>query len=658
MPVIAAVSENDIFWASAVLGLPAHAFTGVDGNDPRMRVLRSNDSIDVAACPGSGKTTLLVAKLAILARRWPYIAQGVCVLSHTNVARIEIEQRLANDSTGRTILSYPHYIGTIHGFINTFIALPYLKSQGIPIVAIDDDICCHRRWFKLSYAQRNSLERNGRTAKHMRIEDALFGLGDVRWGSGTLGRNTPTYRSLVDACRNTTNEGYHCHDDMLIWAEDAIEHSPQLVGSVRRRFPYLFLDEVQDNSERQSRLLHRIFSEGDFPVKRQRFGDMNQAIYGHRREASSVQTDPFPQADILIEVPNSHRFGQQIAESANPVALVPPGLIGLREHNDRDQTAVLLFDPNGADQVLPAYARLLIDRFNEQERQNAVFAAIGAVRSGHNPNNPPNCVAHYWSSYDPSAANIRTVPTTFLGYVRSGIAAAASSNDLKIIVNRVAEGLIRLAIILNPTFRPLARSSWHRQVQASLAHEPTAMKRYSSLAWALATGHLPTTSTQWERWKSPITDIATVLLQGAPAGISDGFLDWVDAVDLDMSAKAGNFYAYPPDDPLVRVKVGTIHSVKGETHMATLVLDTHYYGSHLLRIKDWLVGRQMGLPPRPASETLRASLKQHYVAMTRPSHFLCVAMRTGDLTTEEIQLMQHRHWRIGYVGQNGVQWRE
>ena len=62
----------------------------------RIAVLREVKSCDVQAGPGSGKTTILIAKLAILARKWPSRDRGICVLSHTNVARKEIEQKIGS----------------------------------------------------------------------------------------------------------------------------------------------------------------------------------------------------------------------------------------------------------------------------------------------------------------------------------------------------------------------------------------------------------------------------------------------------------------------------------------------------------------------------------------------------------------------------------
>ncbi len=131
-PYLLGIGDDDIEWVCRVLNLPPTAFSGKNGNDPRLDVIKSLSSLDVEACPGSGKTTLLVAKLAILARHWTERRRGICVLSHTNVARREIETRLGGTPEGKLLLSYPHFVGTIHGFVNEFLALPWLRSKPYP----------------------------------------------------------------------------------------------------------------------------------------------------------------------------------------------------------------------------------------------------------------------------------------------------------------------------------------------------------------------------------------------------------------------------------------------------------------------------------------------------------------------------------------------
>ena len=91
------VTDDDIDWVCQLMKLdPLDA--------PRRNFLKSLTTTDVSACPGSGKTTLVVAKLAILARKWKSNTRGICVLSHTNVAREEIEHRLGSTDVGQRLL--------------------------------------------------------------------------------------------------------------------------------------------------------------------------------------------------------------------------------------------------------------------------------------------------------------------------------------------------------------------------------------------------------------------------------------------------------------------------------------------------------------------------------------------------------------------------
>ncbi|MCT9074871.1 UvrD-helicase domain-containing protein [Cupriavidus gilardii] len=71
----------------------------------RRAALLENNSRDFNAVPGSGKTSLLAVKLLLLAKKWPYARRGLCILSHTNVARDEIARRLAQTTEGAQLLT-------------------------------------------------------------------------------------------------------------------------------------------------------------------------------------------------------------------------------------------------------------------------------------------------------------------------------------------------------------------------------------------------------------------------------------------------------------------------------------------------------------------------------------------------------------------------
>ena len=106
----------------------------------RREIIKDLGTFDVQAFPGSGKTTVLIAKLAILAKKWPHTHKGICVLSHTNVAKDEIDRHLGQNELGRKLLSYPHFIGTLHSFCDTYLSVPWLKSKGYQISMIDINI--------------------------------------------------------------------------------------------------------------------------------------------------------------------------------------------------------------------------------------------------------------------------------------------------------------------------------------------------------------------------------------------------------------------------------------------------------------------------------------------------------------------------------------
>lgn len=133
------ITDEDIRWAEAILGKDIHF------DEEHIKVIKCLESKDVQAFPGSGKTTALVAKLAILAKKWLASFQGICVLSHTNVAREEIEKRLGATEVGRKILSYPHFVGTFQAFFDNFIAIPWLRSKGYPVNLVDNDIVLNNR---------------------------------------------------------------------------------------------------------------------------------------------------------------------------------------------------------------------------------------------------------------------------------------------------------------------------------------------------------------------------------------------------------------------------------------------------------------------------------------------------------------------------------
>src|SRR6185437_13240178 len=75
--------------------------------------------------------------------------------------------------------------------------------------------------------------------------------------------------------------------------------------------------------------------------------------------------------------------------------------------------------------------------------------------------------------------------------------------------------------------------------------------------------------------------------------------------------------------------MGSIHAVKGETHFATLVLETHNHKHSLKSLIPWLLEDASGpndARGKPVGPQQSKRLRLYYVALTRSTHIICLAI--------------------------------
>ncbi len=115
--------------------------------------------------------------------------------------------------------------------------------------------------------------------------------------------------------------------------------------------------------------------------------------------------------------------------------------------------------------------------------------------------------------------------------------------------------------------------------------------------------------------------------------------------------KANNTYRWIGNDE-VNIELGTIHSAKGETHIATILLETCYYGKHESEI---IMDQLLGIP-YSATENIGKileTLKMAYVSMSRPKYLLCMAIKKeriqGILNDKNKKELLEKLWRIELV---------
>jgi len=98
------------------------------------------------------------------------------------------------------------------------------------------------------------------------------------------------------------------------------------------------------------------------------------------------------------------------------------------------------------------------------------------------------------------------------------------------------------------------------------------------------------------------------------------------------------------DGTLVQLKLGSIASVKGQTHDATLVVQ-----SVTSRVKDARTALELATGKRTRSKLgpkLRRAVTNVFVGATRPRHVLCLALPAEDLTDRMRAELKNWGWRV------------
>lgn len=679
------IEDEDIDW------ICGDDFLDLEGFDkPRRDFLKSDKTLDVEACPGSGKTTLLVAKLAILAKKWIYQTRGICVLSHTNVAREEIAKRLGGTAVGQRLLAYPHFIGTIHGFVNQFLAIPWVRSNEFPIVAIDDEICTNVRRKKLSNFNKlfhvirikeEALRKKGEDVdlvRKWRIGDRSF-LGVDKKGKAIFkDQNGPSAQELSKLLKAVFHEGYHRHDEMFVWAEALIEDYPIVTEVLRQRFPIVLIDEMQDTTERQAQILNRLFPRTDERIAVQRVGDGNQAIFNFVGSEEKAVTDPFPDTATGQYMPlaNSYRFGQQIAELAGPFAVISQKFQGngpqkWTRHNIAGRHAIFLFSKEEVESVLKAYGSYLLEIFSDDILKEGRFTAVGAIHkviTECKDKHYPKTVCHYWDGYDPDLIKLDPNPQTFVEYIRIAQAKALACKEAYMAVEKIAEAFIRLVnLICESTLKRKVRK--HRALIEQLKDKDEEQhSMYLDLIVSWAVRHEEVSESFWNQIRDKVGNIARALCDGiCNLSLARDFLAWPGDNKSDRTisltatgrTKGSNTFKFDRKGRKVSINLGSIHSIKGQTHTAILLLETFWYGHVFEKLQSWLVGNKHG-GEKEGTQNLQR-LRLSYVVMTRPTHLLCLAMReatigNGQTFNNNIARLHARGWRIGRVNGSNIEW--
>ena len=611
------ISDQDIQAVEELL-LPHGAHFQEDARN----VIRCWHSTDVAACPGSGKTTVLLAKLKLLVDRMPLEnGAGICVLSHTNVAVNEIKNRLS-DYADR-LLSYPNYIGTIQSFVDRFVTMPYIRNFFGRNVQVVDNLTYAQhvlskmqhdaKYEALDYVTKNNFEtgeqfsdRISHTQALHRRDDGALCVGKQKKPLAGAGKNSAEqYKELLTELLK--DEGIIRYQDAYAYASTAIDELPvEYTALFSSRFKYVFIDEYQDCNNLQRQAIDAIFD----PQKCKIFkiGDSEQAIYNSDEDTTPDWT---PQPDFL-PIMTSCRFNQETADVICKLTKDNRNIVTLAGETGV-KPVLLVFSLEKIDRVIGGFVSAL-DRHGLYDK-DGIYKAIGAIKKEDSAGLK---IGSYWAEFDSSEK------------MKSGYVYWALVDE---IVRYLLEGKLYKA---EQIVRKLLCRVFHyipiRYSVSSKDYTIVTMKqaldeRYGEYyrQWIYEMSRIPKID------KHSIDQILRQRINNLLRIKSPNLTDIFDSLPTYFLGETSTIsnVKMPENnvwiDPIRgrRIIFDTIHGVKGETHDATLYLETEReHASDLSRILYCFgVGKQGSSPLYDYSRKLA------YVGMSRPRKLLCVAMQ-------------------------------
>ena len=284
-------------------------------NGPQLKAVTTLDgAVLIIAGAGSGKTKVITCRIArMLEKGIPQSA--ILALTFTNKAAREMEHRV-RELTGKSPRNLT--VSTFHAF-------------GVRLLREEIEILGYRKNFSIydSTDRKELIKESLRECKlygekiDLNKMEALFSnikIGRLQWGRpGTAAADNTWEAAYQEYQRSLKVYNAVDFDDLLTLPIALFEEHPGILEKYRRSFRYILVDEFQDTSLIQYRLLRLLANPGGGKSNVCVVGDDDQSIYswrGANYENLLLFEKDFPNS-LEIKLEQNYRSTTTILEAAN-----------------------------------------------------------------------------------------------------------------------------------------------------------------------------------------------------------------------------------------------------------------------------------------------------------------------------------------------------
>jgi DNA helicase-2/ATP-dependent DNA helicase PcrA len=295
------------------------------GLDPEQRAAAEavRGPVCILAGAGTGKTRAITHRIAYAVRSGEVPPEAILAVTFTARAAGELRTRLR--ALGATGVQARTFHAAALRQLNYF--APQILGGPMPDVASQPirwvSQACNRLRLRTDKAEMRDLASEIDWAKSSLVTPADYVAAAAKANRGislTPGKVSEVYAGYEEAKRRNNEIDF---SDLLLIMSSALEELPEVARAVRNQYRYFVIDEYQDVSPVQQRLLDAWLGERDDLCV---VGDANQTIYsfaGARPSYLLNFAERYPQAQV-IRLERDYRSTPQIVDLANKLISAAP----------------------------------------------------------------------------------------------------------------------------------------------------------------------------------------------------------------------------------------------------------------------------------------------------------------------------------------------
>jgi hypothetical protein len=463
---------------------------------------------------------------------------------------------------------------------------------------------------------------------------------DLASESGSLPKpGAKTLLTIAGIKEKLTAEGIFRHADMFAYAERMLTQFPKVRAQLSRRFPVVFIDEMQDTSWEQERLLQLMFDE---TVIIQRFGDINQRILGNPEGAENLT---FPRGDIL-PISTSKRFGPRIAQPVARTQLSGPPVTG--EGEDRQAPMLIVYNTGRVRDVISIFGGHVLDRFNDTDLAGGQVKALCARKQGDAVKQVAGrTLLDYWPA---SAGEQSSGLNLERFWALLGGSKPAENTSFS---SRFEEIRRALFLVLRAAKAEIVEGlKADHQLIRNLRDADGDVSAFRLLIRDLCMEDVAEAD---EEWRVHIVNTLYVRMRSLlPAHMTLQIFSTLSVfqrpVAVAMPGAHRSMCLVTKNGRSLNIHIGTLASMKGETHLATLVMESLGHPSRRFDLQLALpIIAGIGTRSVRMPETQLSQFRNLYVGMSRPTGFLCLAVNAERVSDECKTALADQGWIITHL---------